>query len=162
MTSPSRRLRALRHGRAIHLLDIENLTGSGCPTTESVHEVMALYARHIAIGPMDHFIAAVSHHSLIAAGIALRGMRLLARSGRDGADRALVETARHDRIDLRFERVVIGSGDHYFTGLATWLRGRGIHVTVLSHPNRLSRQLRAAALDVVTFPPALSALDQAA
>lgn len=149
-----RRRQSLRRGRAIHLLDIENLTGAACPTTRDALEVMAAYQAAVPIGPADQFVVAVNHAALLAVGVALRGARLLARSGPDGADRALAETAYLDRIDLRFERVVIGSGDGYFTELAVWLINAGLQVTVVSRPGCLNWRLYAAVPHVVSIEPA--------
>ncbi|MER7133410.1 hypothetical protein [Streptosporangium saharense] len=149
MNPSTTRLRSLRRGRAIHLLDIENLTCTPLPTTGAVKEVMATYRSLVPIGPMDQFVVAVNHNALVAVGIALRGAQLLARSGHNGADEALTEAARADRIDLRFERVVIGSGDGYFADLAAWLVGHGLHVTVVSQPGHLSRHLQATVPDIV-------------
>ncbi|MEV6983024.1 NYN domain-containing protein [Sphaerisporangium sp. NPDC051017] len=157
----SRRLEhqeSLRQGRAMHLIDIENLVGSTRPTTCEVEEVMTIYESLVPIGAMDHYVVAVNHTALLAVGIAFRGVRLLARSGPDGADRALVESAYDDRIDLRFERVIIGSGDGYFVNLADWLTEAGLHVTVVSRRGSLSRHLAAIVPDVVCLePPALHA-----
>lgn len=155
MTSPITRLRSLRRGRAIHLLDIENLAGSPRPTTYDVRQTMGAYRHAVPIGPLDQFIVAVNHSALVpvgvAMGLALGGVQLLVRSGPDGADQALDEAARTDRVDLRFERVVIGSGDGYFADLAGWLAGRGLHVTVASRRDRLSWRLYTAVPDTVTF-----------
>ncbi|MBG0816060.1 NYN domain-containing protein [Planomonospora sp. ID82291] len=145
--------RTLRCGRAVHLLDIENLTASTRPSTPEVTAVMGLYRTIVPVGPMDQFIVAVNHNALVAVGIALRGVQLLARSGPDGADRALVEAALDGRIDRRFDQVVIGSGDGYFTELAVWLAGRGVHVTAVSLRDALSRRLHAAVPDVVALEP---------
>ncbi|MEU6410629.1 hypothetical protein [Microbispora sp. NPDC046933] len=155
MSTPITRLRSLRRGRAIHLLDIENLAGSPVPTTEDVQRVMGAYRHNVPVGPLDQFIVAVNHNALVpvgvAMGLALGGVQLLVRSGPDGADRALDEAARTDRIDLRFERAVIGSGDGFFADLAVWLAGRGLHVTVVSQRDHLSWRLYTAVPDTVTF-----------
>ncbi|MGW4638385.1 NYN domain-containing protein [Sphaerisporangium sp. NPDC004334] len=155
----SRRLKhdeSLRHGRAMHLIDIENLVGSTQPTTFEVEEVMTVYEGLVPAGAMDHRVVAVNHTALLPTGIAFHGVRLLARSGPDGADRALVESAYVERVDRRFERVVIGSGDGYFTGLATWLTEAGLHVTVVSRAGSLSRRLAAAVSDVIRLEPPAS------
>jgi hypothetical protein len=144
---------SLRHGRAMHLLDIENLVGSTRPTTCEVQEIMTIYESLVPIGARDHYVVAVNHTALLPVGIAFRGVRLLARSGPDGADRALVEAAYHDRIDLRFERVVIGSGDGYFTSLAAWLTRAGLQVTVASTRRSLSRHLAHTTPDVIYLDP---------
>ncbi|MFC6083745.1 NYN domain-containing protein [Sphaerisporangium aureirubrum] len=144
---------SLRRGRAMHLIDIENLVGSARPTSCEVREVMTIYESLVPIGARDHHVVAVNHTALLTVGIAFRGVRLLARSGPDGADRALVEAAFEDRIDLRFERVVIGSGDAYFTRLAAWLTQAGLQVTVASRRRSLSRHLADATPDVICLEP---------
>lgn len=155
MSTPITRLRSLRRGRAIHLLDIENLTGSPLPTTHDVRRVMRAYQDKVPVGALDQFIVAVNHNALVSVGIALRGVQLLARSGPDGADHALDEAARTDRVDLRFERAVIGSGDGYFADLAVWLASCGLHVTVVAQHHCVSWRLYSTVPDVVTLdlPP---------
>ncbi|MEV5409544.1 hypothetical protein AB0K60_12005 [Thermopolyspora sp. NPDC052614] len=143
--------RLLRQGRGVHLLDLENLTGSPCPTTAQVTEFMTEYRELVPIGPMDQFVVAVNPSAGLSVGMALRGIQLLIRAGRDGADRALSESAYAARLPERFERVVIGSGDGHFTDLAAWLAGSGTHVTVVSRRGALNRRLYAAASKVVTF-----------
>lgn len=146
-----RRKRLLRRGRAVHLLDIENLTRSTRPTTAQVIAFMNHYRGLVPIGPMDQFVVAVNHGALLAVGTALRGVQLLARSGPDGADRALLETAYEDRIPQRFERVVIGSGDGHFAELATWLAGIDVHVTIVSPRRSLSWRLYTTVPDIITI-----------
>jgi hypothetical protein len=152
-------MRSLRQGRAIHLLDIENLAGSAHPATAEVDRVMNAYQRLVPIGPMDHVVVAVNHNALVAVGLAFHGVQLLVRSGPDGADSALSEAARADRIDLRFERVVIGSGDGYFADLARWLAEHGAQVTVVARARGLSWRLYVAVSDIAYLGPAA---DQAA
>jgi hypothetical protein len=140
---------ALYRTRAVHLLDIENLTASPRPGALEVTATMELYRTAVPIGRMDQFIAAVNPRSLVSVGIALQGVQLLTLSGPDGADRALVETALEDHLDQRFSRVVIGSGDGYFAGLAVWLIGRGVHVTVVSRRGALNWRLYTSVPDTV-------------
>jgi hypothetical protein len=135
-------------------LDIENLAGSARPATAEVDRVMGAYQRLVPIGPMDHVVVAVNHNALVAVGLAFHGVQLLVRSGPDGADSALSEAARADRIDLRFERVVIGSGDGYFADLALWLADHGVRVFVVARPRSLSWRLYAAANDFAYLDPA--------
>ncbi|MGW4639500.1 hypothetical protein ACWEN6_13280 [Sphaerisporangium sp. NPDC004334] len=77
----------------MHLVDIENLVGSTRPTTCHVRKVMTIYESLVPIGAGDQYVVAVNHTALLPVGIAFHGVRLLARSGRDGADRALVESS---------------------------------------------------------------------
>lgn len=143
--------RSLRTGRAVHLLDIENLTSSPLPTTSEVVALMGHYRTIVPIGPRDQFIVAVNHSALVSVGTAFQSAQLLARSGPDGADQALVEAAYGDQLNQRFDHVVIGSGDHYFAELAGWLAGSGVRVTVVSRRESLSWQLYAAVPDIRTI-----------
>ncbi|GAA1290658.1 hypothetical protein Psi02_34560 [Planotetraspora silvatica] len=152
-------MRSLRQGRAIHLLDIENLAGSARPGTAEAEQVMAAYRRLVPIGEMDQFVVAVNHNAVVGVGLAFHGVQLLMRSGPDGADSALSEAARADRVDLRFERVVIGSGDGYFTDLARWLADHGVRVTVVARTRSISWRLYVAVSDVAYLDPVT---DQAA
>ncbi|GAA4599699.1 hypothetical protein GCM10023194_80520 [Planotetraspora phitsanulokensis] len=147
-------MRSLRQGRAIHLLDIENLAGCARPSTAEVEHVMDAYRRLVLIGPMDQFMVGVNHNALVGVGLAFHGVQLLMRSGPDGADSALSEAALADRVDLRFERVVIGSGDGYFADLARWLADHGVQVFVVARPRSLSWRLYAAAGDFAYLDPA--------
>lgn len=74
--------------------------------------------------------------------------RRLVRSGADGADLALLDVIDSESLHLRFDRVVIGSGDGIFALAAGRLQRLGCPVTVVSRRDRLSRQLRLAVRDV--------------
>ncbi|MCT9934872.1 hypothetical protein N5079_32165 [Planotetraspora sp. A-T 1434] len=150
-------MRSLRRGRAIHLLDIENLTASPLPTMAGVARTMTDYRQQVQVGPMDQFVVGVNPRSLVEVGRVISGARFLTRSGPDGADSALAEMAVSDRVDLRFERVVIGSGDGYFADLASWLAAAGVHVTVVTRSGRLSWRLYAATSDITYLNAALAA-----
>ncbi|GAA3134841.1 hypothetical protein GCM10010466_27110 [Planomonospora alba] len=142
-------MRNLSQGRTVHLLDVENLVGAPRPASDEVATMMSLYRRRVPTGGMDQYVAAVNHGALLPVGLVLTGIQILVRSGRDGADEALREVIRLDRLDVRFERVVIGSGDGVFTDLADWLRGRGVDVVVVSRPDALSNRLRRTAGRVI-------------
>ncbi|MCG5213734.1 PIN domain-containing protein [Streptosporangium soli] len=142
-------MRNLSFGRTVHLLDVENLVGSARPGTREVATMMTHYRRRVPAGVMDQYVVAVNHGALLTVGMALTGVQLLARSGRDGADNALREVIMLDHLDARFERVVIGSGDGIFTELAAWLAGLGMLVVVVSRPGALSHGLRRTAREVI-------------
>jgi hypothetical protein len=142
-------MRNLAYGRTVHLLDVENLVGSPRPGTSEVTTMMRHYRRRVPAGDMDQYVVAVNHGALLPVGMALTGVQLLARSGRDGADNALREVILLDQLDARFERVVIGSGDGIFTELAAWLAGLGVLVVVVSRPDALSRGLSRTAGEVI-------------
>ncbi|MFC4061730.1 NYN domain-containing protein [Planomonospora corallina] len=148
-------MRNLSQGRTVHLLDVENLVGAPRPVLAEVATMMSLYHACVPTGGMDQYVAAVNHGALLSVGLVLSGIQLLVRSGRNGADEALREVIRLDRLHARFERVVIGSGDGVFADLADWLRRRGVQVVVVSRPGALSRRLRRTAGRVIPLEPVL-------
>ncbi|MGP3918200.1 hypothetical protein [Nonomuraea sp. 10N515B] len=141
----------------MHVLDIENLTTSPLPTTVEVEQTMTEYRQRVQVGPLDQFVVGVNPRSLIEVGRGIRGAQILTRSGPDGADSVLTEMAVSDRIDLRFERVVIGSEDGYFAGLVAWLTAAGVHVTVVTRHGVLSWRLYVATSDITYLDTALAA-----
>lgn len=58
-------LTRLKRGRAIHLLDPENLCGSSLLTEAMVAEMRGLYTSAVSVGPQDHIILASAHCSLL-------------------------------------------------------------------------------------------------
>ncbi|WP_084962951.1 NYN domain-containing protein [Thermoactinospora rubra] len=118
---------------------------------------MTEYRQRIPIGPLDQFVVGVNPRSLVEVGRVIHGAQILTRSGPDGADSVLTEMAVNDRIDLRFERVVIGSGDGYFADLVTWLNAHDVHVTVVSRPRWLSWRLYVVTSDITYLDAALAA-----
>jgi hypothetical protein len=79
--------------------------------------------------------------------------RRVVRSGRDGADLALVQIVDTENVASRFERVVIGSGDGIFAEPAARLQSLGASVTVVSRRESLSRELSFAVRDVRILEP---------
>ncbi|MEU0521521.1 hypothetical protein [Streptosporangium sp. NPDC006007] len=142
-------MRNLSQGRAVHLLDVENLVGAARPATGVVRTMMSRYRERVPTGGMDQYVAAVNHGAMVSVGLALAGIQLLVRSGPDGADHALIEVIRLDRLADRFERVVIGSGDGTFTEFAGRLAGVGVQVVVVSRPGALNHRLRRTAGQVI-------------
>lgn len=151
-----RRHRGIPPGRTLHLIDIENL--AGCDRDVS-HLVAAgeAYKRSMPLRPGDHVIVGCDQTLLLAATAAFPRARIVAGRGADGADRALLVSEDADDIAMRYDRVVIGSGDHAFCELAARLRQRGVAVCVVSRPDALSRDLRRTAALVIDLCPAACA-----
>jgi hypothetical protein len=135
--------------RRLHLVDIENLIGSARPTLRDAATCCERYAERAPLGPNDLVIVACNHGAATAVGYGWRGARVLLRSGRDGADMALLEVIAHENVTARFEAVVVASGDGCFAEAVAWLGSLGIEVTVVSNERALSRRLRLAAKHVV-------------
>lgn len=142
--------------RALHLVDIENLTGQARPTVEEVvgcyHEYKALIRGH------DLVVVACNHGAFPAVAWGWPDARRLLRSGENGADTALLEVLRHERVEERFEAVIVASGDGIFTEAVARLGALGVPVTVVSRPEALSRRLRLAARHVLRLTPVAAAV----
>lgn len=99
-------------------------------------------------------IIASSHHNAVAAGSAWPGARLLAtRSGLNGADIALREAIRTERIAERFDFVYLASGDGGFSADLAFLARGGARTHVVARKRTLSAALRLAAHQVTILPP---------
>lgn len=139
--------------RAIHLVDPENLLGGTDFTERDVAVVAASYRQIAGIGADDLVVVASSHYTALRVWFGWGEARRLVRSGPDGADLALLQVVKHEDVAVRFQRVVIGSGDGIFAFVAAGLQRDGVGVTVVSQRGLLSRQLRLAARDVRFLPP---------
>lgn len=140
--------------RALHLVDIENLAGSGNPDPGQVRELHRLYHRRVGLGAMDQVVVASSHLMIRNAGDCWPGARYLVRSGPDGADLELLAVIERERVAERFANVMIASGDGIFTAAAVRLAAAGCPVTVISRRSALSKRLAlAAASNVIYLDP---------
>lgn len=137
-------MRTRRPRRAIHLIDVENLCGYPRPSDREVRAVRDEYAAAVCIGRHDHVVLAVNHGAALEVGACWPG-RLILGSGPDGADLALLAVATHEAIAVRFDEVVIASGDGIFADLAARLTAAGVAVRVVSRLQSLSRRLQLAA-----------------
>jgi hypothetical protein len=141
----------MSHSRALHVVDIENLTGLPRPALADV------VACHEAYRPLirDHdlVVVACNHGAFLAAAWGWPDARWLVRSGENGADHALLDVLIYERVEQRFETVVVASGDGVFADTVARLGGLGVTVTVVARPGSLSRRLRMAARHVLTLSP---------
>jgi hypothetical protein len=141
---PTARDRRIPPGRTLHLIDIENLAGADRELADLLAAGRA-YFQAVQRRPGDHVVVGCDRTLMLAARIAFPGARIVAGHGPDGADRALIGCERRDDIARRYDRVVIGSGDHVFCELAADLRRRGLAVCVVARHESLSRDLRRVA-----------------
>lgn len=137
--------------RSLHLIDIENLTGSPSPSPADVRWYQLAYAA-LHVGPTDQVIVACSHHAAPSVRWEWRRARHLWRSGANGADLALLDVIDKERVAERFDSVVLASGDGIFTDAVARLGAQGVDVTVVSRPESLSRSLMMAARRHILFP----------
>jgi NYN domain len=135
--------------RGLHLIDIENLTGGGKPSSDQVRIVQRVYSGRLALGTLDQVVIASSHLTLLSAALGWPCARYRVRSGRDGADLELLDILAYEEVAARFTRVIIGSGDGAFARAAAGLTAAGVQVTVVSRRDSLSARLAMAASQVI-------------
>ena len=129
--------------RALHLIDLENLCGAGSTTAEDAARVLAAYVDAVKIGPADSIHIGVAHHMATAVMPVLCVFpgRLHVRSGRDGAETALLDSIDLTHISTRFSRLIIASADRTFTEAANEAHRLGMTVWQVTGRGGLSREL---------------------
>lgn len=135
--------------RTLHLIDIENLAGSAVPSLGQVQELRTLYRRRLKPGADDQIVLACNHRAFRTAGFGWLDSRHMVRSGRDGADRELLDVMYYENIAERFARVAIASGDGAFTEEAARLAKLGCRLIVISRRESLSARLALVAHEVI-------------
>jgi len=130
---------AERAMRTLCVVDVEN-----CASTSDISLERALLVqeaiREALPGVVMHVVGC-SHRNAAATRFAFDHSRIVVRSGVDGADLALIEVLETERIEQRFGRVVIASGDHIFVPVTKQLREAGVDVEALSVEGQLSHEL---------------------
>lgn len=133
------------------LCDIENLAGAASPTARDVRQIDALIHRAFGAGLLE-VLACDAHNAEVVWFNWTHEVRRLVGRGPDGADLELIGVLRHERIEQRFRRVIIGSGDHIFAEPAMRLAAAGVQVVVAVGRGYCSARLRQAVEDVVHLP----------
>ena len=137
--------------RSMWAIDAENMSLAADLHSLDVADIRTRISDARAIGGYeehDQTILGVSHRNRLAAGLACPSMRLVTRSGPDGADIAIEDAIRADRCLERFARLVIVSGDAWFIPLAEDALAAGMRVTVVSMRAALSNKWRAITPDI--------------
>ncbi|MBO3089475.1 hypothetical protein [Cellulomonas dongxiuzhuiae] len=131
---------AARRGRALHLVDLENLVGSGSPTPEQARATWTAY--RTLVQPGDLVVVACSHHAARTVWFVVgTDARLLVRSGADGADLALLDDVDLPHLVSRFTWLVVASGDHAFVPLVEEARRLGVRTWQVTGVGRPARAL---------------------
>ena len=136
---------ANRAGRHLVLIDIENIAATPSPSEAEVVCVLRALADAIPGFSTAQRVWVSSHRAALAVGCAAPGDRRLWRSGRDGADLALLEVMDSEHLAERFERVTVCSGDGIFADGVARLAGQGVSVAVIALRGHLATRLRLAA-----------------
>ena len=163
---PDRRVPKAKHappGRALVLIDLENMVGGSSADTADVVVAMEAVQRIAAVRATDHVEVGLGPSLARALPGALRiGVCLRIRSGLDGGERIIIDQFPDLRwVAARFDRVVIASGDHLFTLMTNALTELGVPCEVVAWRGTLAGSLRRAAT-VVRFIDETGHLSEAA
>ena len=133
--------------RSLHLIDLENLCGSGLPPKSLIARVWRTYRYGVTTSPDDQYIVGSSHGFASLAWFILpdQGIQRVVRSGKDGGELAILAEVDIAHAASRFDRIVIASGDGMFTEAAATARKHGLHVHQVSGLGKCSRALAATA-----------------
>ena len=135
-------------GRHLTVIDIENLAATPNPRREAVRTISTALRDAVPGYDDAQRIVACSHHAAPTVAFEFPAARHLWRSGRNGADLAILDVLKTERVGERFDRVTICSGDGIFAESAARLASAGIEVTVVSLPDQLAVRLELAARTV--------------
>ena len=140
-------------GRRLHVVDVENLLGTGRPLPAQLGWCARTYRDVVEVGPDDLVVVASSPFLGVAVGRCWRSCRLVVGHGPDGADHALLRVLTDERVDRRFPEVIVASGDGIFTDQVARLQQHHLEVTVVSRATALARRLQLASSSWIEFPP---------
>ena len=142
---------AIRLDRAFHLIDAENLAGAA-PLQALDTRIGDHYRSVVNPHHTDLFEVAADGSRLIELALAFPGAQTLIGRGPNGADDALVDALDWGLLTRRFDTLYIGSGAHWFTGVAHHAHLLGLKVVVVSRAIALSRMLVSRADEFIELP----------
>lgn len=142
-------VRKLAAGRALHLVDVENLVGASNFTEAQVAMVRNEYFQTVQPGQMDQFFVASSKHNQLATAFGWPNCQRKFLSGEDGADYLLAKRVIDVLLEGNFNHVYVASGDHSLADFVDYLQGHGIKVTVVSLERAISYDMRWSGAEIV-------------
>ena len=130
--------------RTAFFLDMDNLTGTGQPSSEQVRIVLDDFERICRPSKFDQVYCAGTATTAYHCADYRPNYRVTAGRGKDGADKRLLELGEPEHISRRFQRVVIGSGDGIFATVAHEYARRGLKVELIAGKGGVSKSLQQA------------------
>ena len=153
-----RHARRCPSGRTQHLIDLENLAGGPFPSRSCALARLDEYLAASDWQPGDLAVVATNRwlHRQIAFDLPSH-LRALPVIGKDGADLALLGWTSAAAVARRFDRLVVGSGDHAFVELVAGTTTLGLPAWVVGVTGSISARLEAAATRTVVLDRAVEA-----
>ena len=142
-----------RRGRALHLVDPENLMGGPDSGLAVLSRTLSCYRDVARVADGDHVTIGVNpaFHAPVKA--YWPSAKVLSKGGPEGADIRLIgEVGNPAWTAPRYDRLVIGSGDGDFVEVARVYRACGLVVDVVARPMSLSARLAVAATRIRVMP----------
>lgn len=140
--------------RTLHLVDLENLIGDPRADAPTALATFEQYLVTACWHPEDLVFVVTNPWLFFEIGWQLPvPCHADMAHGEDGADLKLLAMAPTEWVAGRFDRLVVGSGDHEFVRRATAVAEGGVTVDVVSRPGACSRQLAAIAHSMVRLLP---------
>jgi len=130
-------------GICIHLVDVENLVGSGVVSKEAVARLCATYLDDTYASKFDLFLVAAGPQNAVAVREGWKAGQTFFqfRKGKDGADLALVSFFENIEDLTKFKGVFVASGDHSLEPVANTCTKQKVPVTVVTGRGEMSRSL---------------------
>lgn len=135
--------------RHLVAIDAENMVGGPTSTPECAEALLRELDKSCPGIEGAMKVVSMSHCAARKFGFMFAGLRQIWRSGKDGADLALIGVLKSEDVENRFTHVTICSGDWIFADVASRLSSLGIRVTVIVGRGRLAPQLALAADEVI-------------
>lgn len=126
----------------LHIIDVENLAGTGWLTTSCVREVCLQWAKTTKCSKEDVFLIAAGPQNREAAfsGWSLGKRIFKFEKGQDGADNALKTIFQLIANPKAFNHLYLGSGDHGLEHIAKRSKSLGLPVTVVTGKGAMAHQ----------------------
>lgn len=134
----------LARARTFHAIDLDCMLGGSGASGNDIAGFFHLWTAHtVKIRPGDNVVVAASKYLATRAWFALpaQGLQRVVNYGKGGAAEALLDAIDIDHISHRFSRLVIGSGNGVFLGLASDASLRGLTVEQVTGWGGASRSL---------------------
>ena len=116
----------------MHLVDVENLCGTGELTVEMVAAARDRYFSTVPVSANDQFYITASVANMAAVSFGWPGGEKKFKGQRDGADFLIAARISEGKLPQHFSRVVVATGDGGLTEYADFLQYAGVELDIVA------------------------------